>query len=60
MRFLPTRHKVTAIGVYVLTLLYFSVQPHGCRMRCLASVHLFFTVSLAAVMLCLVLTAPGH
>lgn len=55
----PTRYKVTDISICVLTLLYFSVQPRGCRTLCPPSVYLFFMVSLAAIMLCLVLTAPG-
>lgn len=59
MHLSPTRYKVTDISVCVLTLLYFSVQPHSCRMLCPPSVYLFFMVSLKAIMLCLVLTVPG-
>lgn len=55
----PTRYKVTDISICVLTLFYFSVQLHGCRTLCPPSVYLFFMLSLTAITLCLVLTAPG-
>ena len=64
MHLLPTKHKITNSSDYVLTLLYFSAQPHCCETLCPASHVSGFTVSLTAIPipipLCLKLTAGGE